>query len=64
MYWVDHLEEGLCEDTDHGRHDGGSVDGFLWGNYWLEGLGILECVSEGITGILRLDNLVQVKYCS
>ncbi|KAJ5249441.1 hypothetical protein N7524_011757 [Penicillium chrysogenum] len=63
-YWVDHLEEGWCsDDKDHSLDDGGCVDNFLRQKYlhWLEGISILECLPEGITAMLKLENLLQKK---
>lgn len=52
VYWVDHLLDGWYgEDKDHSLDDRGCVDSFLRQNYlhWLEALGILGCLLEGIT---------------
>ncbi|KAJ5419433.1 uncharacterized protein N7487_002983 [Penicillium crustosum] len=61
VYWVDHLLEGWCgEDKHHTLDDGGCVDRFLRQKYlhWLEGLGILGCVPEAITAMLKLEGLL------
>lgn len=63
VYWVDHLLEGWCgEDRYHTVDDGGCVERFLRQKYlhWLESLGILGCVSEGITAMLKLEGLLHV----
>lgn len=66
VYWVDHLLDGWCgEDKYHSVDDDGYVDRFLRQKYlhWLEGLGILGCVPEGITAMLKLEGFLQVsKY--
>ncbi|KAJ5538249.1 hypothetical protein N7494_007728 [Penicillium frequentans] len=61
VYWVDHLQEGWCgEDTAHSL-DERCVDNFLRQKYlhWLESLGILGSLSEGITAMLKLEDLLQ-----
>jgi hypothetical protein len=66
VYWVDHLLEGSCgEDKYHSLDDGGCVHRFLRQKYlhWLEGLGILGCVPEGISAMLKLEDLLQVGDC-
>jgi hypothetical protein len=63
VYWVDHLLESWCgEDKYHGLDDEGCVDRFLRQKYlqWLESLGILGYVPEGITAMLKLEDLLQV----
>jgi hypothetical protein len=62
-YWIDHLQDGWCgKDKDHSLDDGGYVDRFLQQNYlhWLESLGILGSVPQGITAMLKLEGLLQV----
>lgn len=62
VYWVDHLQKGWCgEDTAHSL-DERCVDNFLRQKYlhWLESLGILGSLSEGITAMLKLEELLQV----
>ncbi|KAJ5875197.1 uncharacterized protein N7473_012544 [Penicillium subrubescens] len=64
VYWVDHLLEGWCgEDEYHSLDDGGCVYRFLQQKYlhWLESLGILGSVLEGITAMLKLEDLLQKK---
>ncbi|KAJ5880931.1 uncharacterized protein N7473_011984 [Penicillium subrubescens] len=61
-YWIDHLQDGWCgKDKDHSLDDGGYVDRFLQQNYlhWLESLGILGSVPQGITAMLKLEGLLQ-----
>lgn len=62
VYWVDHLLEGWCDEDENHIDDGGCVDRFLRQKYlhWLESLGILGCVSEGITAMLKLEGLLHV----
>lgn len=63
VYWVDHLQEGWRgKDKENSLDDGGCVDDFLRQKYlhWLEALGILGSVLEGITAMLKLENLLQV----
>jgi hypothetical protein len=67
VYWVDHLLEGWCgEDKYHNLDDGGCVDRFLRQKYlhWLESLGILGCVPDGITAMLKLEDLFDVSVYS
>ncbi|KAJ5980358.1 hypothetical protein N7481_007656 [Penicillium waksmanii] len=67
VYWVDHLREGWCgEVKDHSLDDGGCLDCFLRQKYlhWLEVLGILGSVSEGIMAMLKLEDFLQTKGTS
>ncbi|CEJ62843.1 hypothetical protein PMG11_11328 [Penicillium brasilianum] len=61
VYWVDHLLEGWCsEDNYHSLDDRSCLDKFLRQKYlhWLESLGILGCIPEGITAMLKLEDLL------
>jgi hypothetical protein len=63
VYWVDHLLEGWCsEDKYDSLDDGGPVDRFLREKFlhWLESLGILGCVPEGIIAMMKLEDLLHV----
>ncbi len=63
VYWVDHLQEGWCgEDKDHSLDDGGYIEDFLRRQYlhWLECLGILGSLSEGISAMLKLEDILHV----
>ncbi|KAI3281193.1 hypothetical protein DTO002I6_9925 [Penicillium roqueforti] len=64
VYWVDHFQDGKCDKiADPNLHEGGCVDVFLRQKYlhWLEALSILGSVSYGITAMVKLDCLLQVK---
>jgi hypothetical protein len=59
VYWVDHLQQcGLCEYLQ----DSGTVDTFLRTQclYWLEALSLLRSMTDGITSIQRLRDLLMV----
>ncbi|KAJ5751295.1 hypothetical protein N7533_008323 [Penicillium manginii] len=61
-YWIDHLQEGWSGKVkDHSLNNGGCVDRFLRQNYlhWLESLGILGSVPQGIKAMLKLEELLQ-----
>ncbi|CAI7622343.1 unnamed protein product [Penicillium manginii] len=62
QYWVDHLQEGWRgQDKYHSLDDGGCVDQFLREKFlhWLEGLAILGSLTQGITAMLKLEDLLQ-----
>jgi hypothetical protein len=66
VYWVDHLQDGWCDQNgDLGLNEGGCVDAFLQQKYlhWLEALALLGCLSQGIAAMLKLDALLQVSRC-
>jgi DNA replication protein DnaC len=63
VYWVDHLHESNRAKTivrDQELQDGGMVHGFMRDKYlfWLEALGLLGKVSEGILAMHKLEALV------
>lgn len=63
VYWIDHLSESARNrSTSPGNflQDGGILDAFLRAKYlyWLEALGLLRAVSEGVTTMRRLESLV------
>ncbi|RDW73399.1 hypothetical protein BP6252_07306 [Coleophoma cylindrospora] len=65
IYWVNHLEN--CDPTTYAINDlqgGGSIDMFLRQNYlyWLEALSLLGGISEGVSSITTLEEILQVSY--
>jgi hypothetical protein len=61
IYWVDHLQDSGCEGNDGLILDErGLVDTFLQQKYlqWIEAISLLENLSQGIRGILKLDGLL------
>jgi hypothetical protein len=62
VYWVDHLQESRHSERGDTGFVGEWVDIFLQYKYlhWLEALSILRSVSQGITALLKLDDLLQV----
>jgi hypothetical protein len=63
LYWVDHLRASWCDDDEnHGPHDEEYLCSFLRQKYlhWLEALSILRSLSQGITAMLKLEELLQV----
>lgn len=64
IYWVDHLYDCHPEDNAASElQDGGSVDKFLHRSYlyWLEALGFLRSVPEGILAMGKVGDLLQVR---
>ncbi|KAJ5656157.1 hypothetical protein N7507_008107 [Penicillium longicatenatum] len=64
VYWVDHLQDcNFSETANRDLQEGGAVDTFFRKKYlyWIEALGLLRSVSEGIVAIAKLDNLLQAK---
>ena len=64
IYWADHLHDCHPESNAASElRDGGSVDRFLRRSYlyWLEALGLLRSVSEGILAMGKLGGLLQVR---
>ncbi|KAJ5628245.1 hypothetical protein N7490_010473 [Penicillium lividum] len=63
LHWIDHLQDyNLSEDVKgDDLEDGGPIDLFLRTQYlhWLEALGLLGSVSEGIAAMLKLHALFQ-----
>ena len=61
VYWVDHLAESGPSHTDSLR-EGGTVDRFLRECYlyWLEALGLLGTLPEGIASMHKLQSILQV----
>ena len=62
-YWVDHLCDcQISENVKEDLRDGGSLDKFLRRHYlhWLEALSLLRSMSNGILGVIRLEQLLQV----
>ncbi|RDW87385.1 hypothetical protein BP5796_03079 [Coleophoma crateriformis] len=65
VYWVDHLDN--CDRTRNATNDlqdGGSIDMFLRKSYlyWLEALSLLGSISEGVSSITTLEEILQVSY--
>lgn len=63
IYWVDHLES--CHGNQLAQdefQENGSTNKFLRASllHWIEALGLLGSVSQGISAILNLTNLLQV----
>ena len=63
LYWVDHLE--ACHGTRIAHHEfqkNGSVNRFFRSNLllWFEALSLLGSVSQGISAIVKLIDLLQV----
>ncbi len=59
IYWIDHLCDcQISENAEEDLRDGGSVDTFLRRHYlhWLEALSLLRSMSDGIHGMIRLDD--------
>ncbi|KAJ5165461.1 uncharacterized protein N7500_007291 [Penicillium coprophilum] len=64
VYWVDHLQEGWCDKNDGSELNQGSViDIFLQQKYlhWIEALGHLGNLFQGIAAILKLDAVFHAK---
>ncbi|KAG7284432.1 hypothetical protein NEMBOFW57_010805 [Staphylotrichum longicolle] len=62
-YWGKHL--GDCDPWKNAKvdlQDGGSIDTFLREKYlnWIEALGILKSLSEGVASMVALDGLLEV----
>ncbi|KAL4742401.1 WD40 repeat-like protein [Aspergillus similis] len=62
IYWVDHLLR--CYNTTYANCDlqeGGAVEEFLKQRYlhWIEALSLLRSMSQGITAISKLDDLLR-----
>jgi hypothetical protein len=58
-YWVDHLQR-----SEHQLCDDGRVHCFLREHllHWVEALGCIEQISEGIRAIALLESMVNVSY--
>lgn len=63
IYWVDHLYASKCNATARlNQNDKNYITTFLQGIflYWIEALGILESLSDGIRAMKKLESLVRV----
>ena len=64
VYWVDHAYDGTPVSNDHMPEfqEGGIIDLFLRYKYlhWLEALSLCQRMSEGVLGMGKLQNLIQV----
>lgn len=65
LYWVDHLQmcsRRVCAEVPGDFEEGGPVDAFFCNNYlhWLEAMGLLRSLSEGIASMLKLTVWIQV----
>ncbi|KAI8669810.1 NACHT domain-containing protein [Fusarium keratoplasticum] len=61
VYWVDHLHDSDSTEVDNVLQDNGNVHGFIQENflYWLECLGLLRSMSEGVKAVHKLEALVK-----
>ncbi|KAK0105961.1 hypothetical protein ONS95_004471 [Cadophora gregata] len=61
LYWVQHLQRSGSQ-----AYDGEEAHGFLQAHllHWLEALGWMGKISEGIQAILALEAYTQVSYLS
>lgn len=67
VYWVDHLQDSVCEKSDSLSLDENEcLNAFLQQKYlhWLEALSILGRLSEGIAAMLKLESALQVSGSS
>lgn len=66
IHWVDHLCKGNIDKTSAGYHntlgDDGAVDSFIRKHllHWLESLGLLQHLSDGVISITKLMTLLAV----
>ena len=57
-YWVHHLQNSNLESVDYGK-----IQAFLEHRFlnWLEALGVMACVPEGVIMIRMLDLMLRVR---
>lgn len=64
VHWVDHFYDiySGSRPEDQNESDGKLVSQFLWQFclYWLEALGLMQHVGDGILSMTRLENLLKV----
>jgi hypothetical protein len=60
VYWADHLGASTTGPENDGLRDGGKIHSFLENKYlqWLEALGLLGSLSEGVLAISKLNILL------
>ncbi|CAI7616134.1 unnamed protein product [Penicillium glandicola] len=68
LYWVDHFQDCYVHgNAIDNLRKGELVEEFLEQRYlfWLEAIGLMRCVSEGITVMVKLDIFLQVdgQFC-
>ncbi|OBS17519.1 hypothetical protein FPOA_12011 [Fusarium poae] len=61
VYWVDHLHVSVSTEFNNFLQDNGIVHRFIKENYlyWLECLGLLRSMSEGVRAMNKLEALVR-----
>ncbi|KAK0631179.1 hypothetical protein B0T17DRAFT_590423 [Bombardia bombarda] len=59
VYWVDHLHDSDSTEVNNILQDNGDVHGFIQKKYlyWLECLGLLRSMSEGVKAVHKLEAL-------
>lgn len=62
VFWVDHLSDSRLtqrKEYDEVLWDGGAIHKFLQKSYlyWLEGLGLLKSISDGVKAVQKLESL-------
>ncbi|KAL3584407.1 hypothetical protein FPOAC2_14187 [Fusarium poae] len=62
VYWVDHLHDSDVAEVNDILRDNGNVHVFIQKKYlyWLECLGLLRSMSEGIKAVHKLEALVKI----
>ncbi|KAL3599804.1 hypothetical protein FPOAC2_04032 [Fusarium poae] len=62
VYWVDHLHDSNVAEVNDILRDNGNVHVFIQKKYlyWLECLGLLRSMSEGIKAVHKLEALVKI----
>ncbi|KAI8654220.1 NACHT domain-containing protein [Fusarium sp. Ph1] len=61
IYWVDHLHNSDATEINNVLRDNGNVHRFIQEKYlyWLECLGLLRSISEGVKAVHKLEALVK-----
>ncbi|KAJ6264400.1 Vegetative incompatibility protein [Drechslerella dactyloides] len=65
VYWVDHLCEMESDFDEAGLCDNGAIDVFLRHHFlhWVEALSLIKGISDGISAVAKLVDLVEVSSC-